>query len=198
MTRCLSAMRLHLQHAQSLNLQCLLCPLSQEMTPWLRHRAHFGLLAPLSSASAASNSVEAASGSPADADVSADCPKTRPVSMALASPVPPPTSMTCESARFDPRLSAPTYAGRVSESDLGDVSPFALCSPGTDGRESAERKAGGGARAVPPPPESTVLAPPSLRRSLSIGRRVGDERKALAKQCRHEGRCDTLRRSQYR
>ena len=161
MTRCLSAMRLHLQHAQSLNLQCLLCPLSQEMTPWLRHRAHFGLLAPLSSASDASNSVEAASGIPADVDVSVGCPKTRPVSMALASPVPPPTSMTCESARFDPRLSAPTSAGRVS--DLGDVSPFALCSPGKDGRESAERKAGRGgrgARAVPPPPESTVLAPP--------------------------------------
>ena len=43
MTRCLSWMRLHLAHSQSRYLQVLLCPFSQEMTPWFRHRAHFGL-----------------------------------------------------------------------------------------------------------------------------------------------------------
>ena len=44
MTRCLSWMRLHLAHSQSRYLQVLLCPFSQEITPWLRHRAHLGLL----------------------------------------------------------------------------------------------------------------------------------------------------------
>ena len=42
MTRCLSWMRLHLAHSQSRYLHVRLCPFSHEMTPWLRHRAHFG------------------------------------------------------------------------------------------------------------------------------------------------------------
>jgi hypothetical protein len=48
MTLCLSAMRLHLQQSQSLKVQCLLCPFSQEMSPWFLQRAHFGLRAPFS------------------------------------------------------------------------------------------------------------------------------------------------------
>ena len=47
MTLCLSAMRLHLQQAQSLNLQCRLWPFSHEIIPWFRQRAHFGLRPPL-------------------------------------------------------------------------------------------------------------------------------------------------------
>ena len=48
MTRCRSAIKLHLAHRQSLNLQCLLCPFSQEIMPWFRHRAHLGFRAPFS------------------------------------------------------------------------------------------------------------------------------------------------------
>ena len=44
MTRCLSAIKLHLLQEQSLHWQCLLCPLSQDMIPWFRHLAHLGLL----------------------------------------------------------------------------------------------------------------------------------------------------------
>lgn len=44
MTRCLSAMRVHLGHTQSFHLQYLLCPLSADTTPWFRHLAHFGVL----------------------------------------------------------------------------------------------------------------------------------------------------------
>ena len=43
MTRCLSAISVHLAHTQSLHLQYRLCPLSAETTPWLRQRAHFGV-----------------------------------------------------------------------------------------------------------------------------------------------------------
>lgn len=42
MTRCLSAIRLQSEQAQSLHLQNLLWPLRMEMTPWFLHRAHFG------------------------------------------------------------------------------------------------------------------------------------------------------------
>ncbi len=56
MTLCLSAMRLHLQQSQSLNLQCRLCPLSHEMTPWLRQRAHLGLRPPASGSEEAQSS----------------------------------------------------------------------------------------------------------------------------------------------
>ena len=42
MTLCLSCMRLHLAHSQSRYLHVRLCPFSQEMTPWFRHRAHLG------------------------------------------------------------------------------------------------------------------------------------------------------------
>ena len=55
MTLCRSAMRLHLQHVQSLNWQCLLWPLSQEISPWFRHLAHLGLR-PVGSFSSKSNS----------------------------------------------------------------------------------------------------------------------------------------------
>ena len=48
MTRCLSAIRLHLAHAHSLYLQCLLCPLSHDTIPWFLQRAHFGFLVPFS------------------------------------------------------------------------------------------------------------------------------------------------------
>lgn len=42
MTRCRSAMRLHLGHAHSLNVHRFLWPFNHEITPWFRHRAHFG------------------------------------------------------------------------------------------------------------------------------------------------------------
>lgn len=42
MILCLSAIRLHFAQLQSLNRQCLLWPLSQEIIPWFRHLAHFG------------------------------------------------------------------------------------------------------------------------------------------------------------
>ena len=48
MTRCRSAIRLHLAHRQSLYLQWRLWPLSHETMPWLRQRAHFGLRTPRS------------------------------------------------------------------------------------------------------------------------------------------------------
>ena len=41
-TRCLSAIKLHLLQLQSLNWQCLLCPFNHEINPWFRHRAHLG------------------------------------------------------------------------------------------------------------------------------------------------------------
>ena len=44
MTRCLSAMRVHLAQRQSLHLQYRLCPLRADTCPWLRHRAHLGVL----------------------------------------------------------------------------------------------------------------------------------------------------------
>ena len=44
MTRCLSAMSVHLAQRQSRHLQYLLCPFSADTCPWLRHRAHFGVL----------------------------------------------------------------------------------------------------------------------------------------------------------
>lgn len=50
-TRCLSAMRVHLAHTQSLQRQKRLWPLSAETTPWFLHLAHFGVRGyPLSSA----------------------------------------------------------------------------------------------------------------------------------------------------
>lgn len=42
-TRCLSAIRVHWAQLQSRHLQYLLWPLSDETTPWLRQRAHFGV-----------------------------------------------------------------------------------------------------------------------------------------------------------
>ncbi len=48
MTRCRSAIRLHLGQSQSLNRQWRLWPLSQETMPWFRHRAHLGFRAPFS------------------------------------------------------------------------------------------------------------------------------------------------------
>ena len=42
-TRCLSAMSVHLAHRQSFHLQNRLWPLSADTTPWLRHRAHLGV-----------------------------------------------------------------------------------------------------------------------------------------------------------
>lgn len=44
MTRWRSMIRMHLSHVQSLKRQYRLCPLSQDSTPWLRHRAHLGVL----------------------------------------------------------------------------------------------------------------------------------------------------------
>ena len=52
-----SAIKLHLQQVQSRNWQCLLWPLSQEIRPWFRHRAHFGLLPDGSFGSSKSKSV---------------------------------------------------------------------------------------------------------------------------------------------
>ena len=43
MTLCLSWIKLHFAHSQSRYLQVRLWPLSQEMTPWFLHLAHFGL-----------------------------------------------------------------------------------------------------------------------------------------------------------
>lgn len=43
MTRCLSAIRVHLAHTQSLHRQKRLWPFSADTTPWLRQRAHFGV-----------------------------------------------------------------------------------------------------------------------------------------------------------
>lgn len=44
MTRCLSAMRLHLGHTHSLKEHRFLWPFNQDITPWFLHRAHFGRL----------------------------------------------------------------------------------------------------------------------------------------------------------
>ena len=44
MTLCLSWMRLHLGHSQSLYLQVLLWPLSHDIRPWFLHLAHLGRL----------------------------------------------------------------------------------------------------------------------------------------------------------
>jgi hypothetical protein len=43
MTRCRSAIRVHLAQTQSLHLQYRLCPLRADTTPWFRHRAHLGV-----------------------------------------------------------------------------------------------------------------------------------------------------------
>jgi hypothetical protein len=43
MTRCLSAMRVHLAQTQSRHLQYRLWPLRADTTPWLRQRAHLGV-----------------------------------------------------------------------------------------------------------------------------------------------------------
>ena len=58
MTLCLSAIKLHFWHVQSLHWQCLLCPLSQEIIPWFRHLAHLGLLADESLSSKSSRLAE--------------------------------------------------------------------------------------------------------------------------------------------
>ena len=50
MTRCLSAIKVHLGQAQSRHLQNRLCPFNADTTPWFRHRAHFGVLWYLSAA----------------------------------------------------------------------------------------------------------------------------------------------------
>lgn len=42
-TRCLSTTSRQLAHWQSLQRQKRLCPFKQDTTPWLRHRAHFGV-----------------------------------------------------------------------------------------------------------------------------------------------------------
>jgi hypothetical protein len=54
MTRCLSAMSVHFGQAQSRHLQNRLWPFSADTTPWLRHRAHFGVLWYLSAPAASS------------------------------------------------------------------------------------------------------------------------------------------------
>jgi hypothetical protein len=43
MTRCLSAMRVHLAQTQSRHLQYRLWPFRADTTPWLRQRAHLGV-----------------------------------------------------------------------------------------------------------------------------------------------------------
>ena len=59
MTRCLSAIKLHLLQLQSLNWQCLLCPFNHEINPWFRHRAHLGRRAEVSFSSTKSSALAA-------------------------------------------------------------------------------------------------------------------------------------------
>jgi hypothetical protein len=47
MTRCRSTTSWQLGHWHSRHRHSRLCPLRQEITPWLRHRAHFGVLSSL-------------------------------------------------------------------------------------------------------------------------------------------------------
>lgn len=42
-TRCLSAISVHLAHTQSLQRQYRLCPFRAETTPWFLHLAHLGV-----------------------------------------------------------------------------------------------------------------------------------------------------------
>lgn len=53
MTFCLLTTKMHSSQRQSENLQYLLCPLTGEVYPWFRHRAHFGFRLLVSSWSAA-------------------------------------------------------------------------------------------------------------------------------------------------